>query len=162
MNLIQNQKSTRVNYGIVIILSFITMAIGGTIYLLYRTSIPVFFHIINFAGFEEQLLELRQTTLSGSLFLPNWIVYSLPNGLWAFAYAIIIITIWWRSTSKQKYFWLVTIPVLVFGFEFLQLLGVRYGTFCWLDLLSGIIGILLALLVGIKLSKSKYHENKFY
>lgn len=162
MNLIQNQKSTIVNYGIVIILSFITMAIGGAIYLLYRTSIPVFFHTINFAGFEKLVLELRQTTLSGSLFFPNWIVYSLPNGLWAFAYAIIIITIWWRNTSKQKYFWLVTIPVLVFGFEFLQLLGLRYGTFCWLDLLSGLIGILLALLVGIKLSKSKYHENKFY
>jgi hypothetical protein len=144
-------KTILLNYGLIICLSFFAMALGGAIYLFFRSTVPTFFYKIHFAGFEEKLISVRQTSVSFGLHFPNWTIYSLPNGLWAFAYTLLILFFWWGSTSKQKYFWLASIPALVFGFEILQLTAIPTGTFCWQDIVSGIIGILFALLIGVKL-----------
>lgn len=72
-----------------------------------------------------------------SLPLPDWILYSLPNGFWAFAYALLMTVIRANQRSLLKYFWLGTVPLLVFGLEILQLTGTLPGTFCGLDLILG-------------------------
>jgi hypothetical protein len=115
---------------------------GGMIYIFFRPSEPSFFKWFEFGGFESQLAMLRQKTLNFGLLLPPWIVFSLPNGLWAFAYSWLILEIWKYSRSKIRYFWYATIPVLIFGCEFLQHAGKLPGTFCWQDMISGALGIL--------------------
>jgi len=52
----------------------------------------------------------------------------------------------------MKYFWYLSIPVLVFGFELLQLSGDLPGTFCWSDLLWGALGITLGFLSVYKIN----------
>jgi len=76
------------------------------------------------------------------------------------AYSLLITSIWSGSKSKIRYFWFVTIPVLVLGFEVLQLTEIIRGTFCIQDMVSGIVGIIIGIIVGNKISKIKNHETK--
>jgi len=97
--------------------------------------------------------------LAPNLSLPQWFVFSLPNGLWAFAYSLLITVIWGGSKSWIRFLWWATIPLLVIGFEVLQLIQTIPGTFCTQDMILGVAGLLLGILVGSGKTKSIYHEN---
>jgi hypothetical protein len=145
----------------VLLLCFVALLSGGTIYVLFRTSEPVFFSWIRLAGLESRLSFVRNSSLSLNRLLPEWIIYSLPNGLWAFAYALLITCIWAESKSRLKYFWMASIPVLVIGFEILQGAGMIPGTFCLQDIVFGTAGIISGVLSGSFLTKLNNHEKSF-
>jgi hypothetical protein len=130
-----------------ILWSSCTVFLGGLIYLLLRPAEPVFFDWFRTAGIDNWVYIARERTLSIGSFLPQWMVYSLPNGLWAFAYTMIVLSIWSGSSSRLKYFWFLTIPVLIFGFEILQFTGDFPGTFCFQDITSGILGIIVGFII---------------
>lgn len=143
----------------VFILSTLAIFTGGIIYILFRPSEPVFFDWIKFAGSENSLLNVRHHSLSLGQFLPEWFIYSLPNGLWALSYSLIITAIWCNSKSRVKFFWMASIPVLVFGFEVFQYLEILNGTFCILDIVFGVLGILAGIALGIKTNKINSYEK---
>jgi len=145
--------------GFYFLLSAIALLSGGIIYILFRTSEPAFFNWISAVGLDGWLNFARNSSLSVSPFLPEWIVYSLPNGLWAFAYALLITTIWSDSKFWLKYFWMASIPLLVLGFEILQLTGIIPGTFCIQDIALGIAGLTFGIIVGTKIIKPNHHEK---
>ena len=140
-------------------LLFITVALilGGLIYILFRTHEPQFFTLFTKFGLDNWLNSVRQSSLSASAILPKWVIFSLPNGLWAFAYTLLILVIWSGSKAKIRYFWLITIPVLVLGFEALQYTGTIQGTFCIQDIIFGVLGISIGILIGNKITKN--HEK---
>lgn len=138
---------------VLLTLSLSTIILGGIIYILLRPTEPIFFNWIRTSGFGNELTKLRDLQVLILSPIPKWLIYSLPNGLWAFSYASIITHIWWRSQSILKFFWIATIPLLVFGFEFLQLTESIKGTFCWQDLLFGLAGIISGTIIGILTSK---------
>lgn len=140
-------------------LSAIALLAGGIIYILFRTSEPVFFSWIRAAGLDNWLSFARNSSLSLTPHLPGWVVYSLPNGLWAFSYALLITAIWSDSKSWLKYIWMASIPVLVLGFEILQLTGFIPGTFSLQDMALGIAGLIGGVIVGIKIIKPFYYEK---
>jgi hypothetical protein len=144
-----------------IYLSLLAILMGGVIYILFRGSEPVFFNWIRALGLEGWLNFARSKSLSSSLHLPAWIVFSLPNGLWAFAYAFLITGIWWGTKSWLKYFWMASIPLLVLGYEILQYAGIIPGTFCMQDIALGIVGLTTGILAGIFTTKPQNHENVF-
>ena len=115
-NYISNQSSWKK----IILLPFLTVFAGGMIYILFRPTEVIFFHYFSTIGIENWLAAVREKSLASYSFLPGWMVYSLPNGLWAFAYTFIVLRIWKGNTSIIKYFWFLSIPLLVFGFEVLQ------------------------------------------
>lgn len=154
------QHSTWVKFkGLYIFISSLSLLLGGIIYILFRSSDFLFFRWIDALGLSSWLNISRQNSLSLSPFIPDWIIFSLPNGLWAFAYSLIISGIWSGSQSVLKYFWMVSIPVLVLGFEFLQLAGIITGTFCFQDIAFGLAGIFAGIITGRKLTKNKDHEH---
>jgi hypothetical protein len=132
--------------------SAFAITLGGLIYIFFRPSEHVFFKWINLP---------RDIYFFHSLPLPEWIVFSLPNGFWAFAYALLITHIWSGSRSWLRYFWMSSIPLLVLGFEMLQQARILAGTFCMQDIVLGILGLLLGIIVGIKISKSNNYEKSF-
>jgi len=138
-----------------VIISAFSIMLGGLIYVLLRPSIPEFFRLFSSIGLFEWLLSQREHTLNIGHLFPDWIVYSLPSGLWAFSYSLLIIGIWSKNTSILKYVWLTTIPLLVFGFEFLQYSGIVGGTFSVGDLIAGLAGMIGGLLT----SKFIYNEK---
>ena len=144
-----------------ILLCSVALLLGGIIYILFRTSEPAFFNWISAVGLDNWLDFARNSTLTLTPLLPDWIVYSLPNGLWAFAYALLITTIWSDSKSWLKYFWMASIPLLVLGFEILQYPKIIPGTFCIQDIILGIAGMTIGIIVGMKIIKPDYHEKAF-
>jgi len=137
----------------------LSVLMGGMIYILFRSSDILAFQWLNRIGMDEWIHDIRSSEMGSRLTLPQWFIYSLPNGLWAFAYALIISSLWIRQSSWIKWVWLSTIPILVMGFEMLQYLNLLPGTFSLSDLLSGIAGIVFGVLLGIKLQKNKKYEN---
>jgi len=125
----------------VILGSTVTLMVGGLIYLLFRPAEASFLTWFGIAGSDNWLTLIREKSLSLTYLLPPWLVYSLPNGLWAYAYSLIMLSIWKGSSSYMRYVWFLSIPVLVFGFELLQLAGYLQGTFCLFDLTWGALGI---------------------
>ncbi len=95
---------------------------------------------------------------SSGMNIPGWFLYSLPNGLWAFAYALLISGVWAGSCSPLRYLWFATIPLLVIGFECLQGTGVLDGVFSLIDLGFGFTGLLFGILIGIRTIRIKQHE----
>jgi hypothetical protein len=145
--------------GLYVMLSCLALSLGGIIYIFFRSSEPVFFGWIRAVGFTHWLNLARESSLSPSLLAPEWFVYSLPGGLWAFAYALLITTIWWTSKSWLKYLWMATIPVLVLGYELLQYAQIIPGTFSIQDMVLGMAGLIIGIILGIIISKTTYHEK---
>lgn len=146
-------------YRFYICLPVIAIFFGGIIYILFRPSEHVFFNWIRAAGFTHLLSVIRHNTFFTGLHLPGWIVFSLPNGLWAFAYAFLITAIWSGSQSWLKYFWMASIPLLVLGYEMLQYKEFIPGTFCMQDITLGTAGLILGIIIGLKITKLKRYEK---
>ncbi|MBN1415274.1 MAG: hypothetical protein JW973_09255 [Bacteroidales bacterium] len=145
--------------GLYICLPALALLCGGVIYILFRTSEFIFFDWIRAAGLGKWLHLARNYSLS-SLLLPDWFVFSLPDGLFAFAYALLITGIWAGSKSWLRYCWMGTIPVLVLGYEFFQYAGIVKGTFCICDLAVETAGLFAGIIIGIKIVKIHNHENE--
>jgi hypothetical protein len=58
-----------------------------------------------------------------------------------------------------KYFWMTSIPVLVFGFEILQYAGVIPGTCCMQDMAMAGAGISIGFIIGSKKIKNTNDEK---
>ena len=140
-------------------LSAFAILTGGIIYILFRASEPLFFRWLNEAGFEHWLAVIRQNSLTHAPFLSEWIVYSLPNGLWAFAYALVITSIWSESKFRIRILWMASIPILVLGFELFQYAGILPGTFCFQDMALGLLGLVIGIMVGLKTNKANNDEK---
>jgi len=153
--------STSYSHISCIILSALAVSLGGIIYISLRPSEHVFFGWIRAVGLDSWLTSIRHFSYTQSLFLPEWLVFSLPNGLWAFAYALLITSIWSGSRSWLKYFWMASIPTLVLGYEILQSTGIIPGTFCIQDITLGFTGLMLGIIVGYRSSKSNNYENAY-
>lgn len=142
------------------LLSVAALLFGGFVYILWRPSEPIFFSWIGTFGLDSWINHIRIYSVSVSQLLPEWFVYSLPNGLWAYAFALCIATTWRNSKSRIKYYWMGAITLLVPGFEILQYFQVIPGTFCFQDLLFGSIGLITGIFTGTKSIKNYSHEKK--
>lgn len=127
-------------------LSLVVVFTGSILYLLFRPVEPLFFDWFRGLGLESWLMDLRSRTLPHSHMLPAWMVFSLPAGLWSMAYTMLIGILWSAKRSKLRILWYLSIPVLLFGVEILQLSGFLQGTFCWKDMLFTAAGIAAGLL----------------
>ncbi len=135
------------------------VALGGIIYIFLRPPGYAFIHWLDASGVKDLTNQLKGCSLFPAHAVPGWVVYSLPNALWAFSYSLIITGIWFRGRSGLKYFWLASIPFLVTGFELLQLTGTIPGTFCPQDMVLGITGMISGFLAGLKLTNPNNHER---
>ncbi|MBE0655394.1 MAG: hypothetical protein IH594_16455 [Bacteroidales bacterium] len=142
-----------------VLISVFALLSGGFIYFFFRSPDYEFVRWIRTLDFDPWFNLAKKDPFPQNLLIREWAVFSLPNGLWAFAYALLITMIWWGSKSLLKYLWLGTIPLLVLGFEALQLTGTIPGTFCSQDIAFGIAGLTSGIMTGIKITKPDYHEK---
>lgn len=155
-----NQLPSTLNKGLILLLSFLSLWAGAMVYIYLRITEPVFIKFIEAAGLRNMFAVGKN--FFSSLNLPGWLLFTLPSGLWAFSYSILITGIWWSKNSWLKYFWIASILFLVVGWEVFQLLRIIPGTFSFGDILSGLIGASFGMFLGIKLVKPKYHEKENY
>jgi hypothetical protein len=116
------------------ILHFILpISIGTLIYLLFRPTHLTVFHWAETLGFYSLILKAR-ALIDISYYMPEWFVYSLPNGLWAYSFMFFMSFIWGDVKSLSKTFFIVLVVVLTVGSEPGQLLGLVPGIFCLVDM----------------------------
>ena len=90
-----------------LLISCISMLAGITIYVLLRpteaqavTLLLDLFPIID---------TLRENLVSYNY--PSWVLYNLPDFLWAYSYSLFIISMWAFERNLESIIWLSTIPV---------------------------------------------------
>ena len=108
------------------------LAIGTAIYVGWRSTDLVVFRWIDAIGASDLLIRPRFP-------LPEWMLYSLPDGCWIYAATSWLLLIWKRSSA-----WVFAILLLALAHEFCQLAGIVSGTYQHLDVAFYIGGFLLA------------------
>jgi hypothetical protein len=122
--------------------------IGGAIYLLFRTDTLVMFGWIQQMGLEAPLEDLRNWSAPAKSWIPTWVRYSLPDGLWVFSCTAFFVRLWWNDPRKIRLFWMGIGPAMGIGGELGQIPGWVPGRFDIVDLLCCLLAALAALHVG--------------
>lgn len=138
---------------ITIIISTLSLFCGGALYLLFRSERLLMF---------EWLGELRPFVLSirPKCVLYDWLIYSLPDGLWLFSYVILIGAIW-SFNMKGCILYSMPLIVIALGSELLQVTGLVPGTFDWVDLLCYSLGAICGFYyINLLKSKINYEYEK--
>lgn len=104
------------------------------------------FSWLRYLGVEELVMHIREALPIYANNIPNWIIFSLPAGLWTYSLTYSMLWVWNGSHSKQKYFWVSLGLMLSIGSELGQYLHVVPGVFDLKDVLLGSILAMLALL----------------
>ena len=75
-----------------VIIALVLLSIGGLIYLTFRGENLLMFNWLNELDLMYQIDNLR--AYNQKIYLYDWVLYSLPDGLWLLAYLLIIDSIW--------------------------------------------------------------------
>ena len=130
----------------------IPIIIGGLIYTLFRVDTLLVFKVYEFLQVDGLINDLRNHTMQWEI--SNFVKYSLPDGLWVYAFTYFIVSLWKfdESRAKEKYIFMM-IPLLCgVGGELIQLYFKNIGTFDFYDLFIS----LAAYIIGyISVSQSK-------
>ena len=100
---------------------------GAVIYLLFRSKNLLGFKLLDRIGAEPWADRMRSYT--ADVVLPDILVYSLPGGLWALGYILVIDSIFGKQTRSTRIGWVSVIPVLGVCSEMLQGVGLLPGVF---------------------------------
>jgi hypothetical protein len=121
-------------------LGTITLLSGGLIYLLFRPDSLLMFSWLEFINLREPLESVRTFTLSYSKTLPDWLVFSAPNGLWMLSFSLYLLAIW-KNVKRPEYLsWLILLSIIAVISEFLQLGKFISGHFDIVDIAAYVIG----------------------
>jgi len=134
-------------------LSIFSILFGGFIYIAFRSSSIILFNWMDYIVLIDPIENLRIVTLPYKEYLPDWFLYSLPDGLWMFSYSCIVLVIWKRKITKYSLLWLLSLPVISILFEVLQYYHYINGTFDVIDIIFFIFGALLPILINKKMKK---------
>jgi hypothetical protein len=124
------------------------LLVGGLIYLLLRQEPVPGLRWLAQDQLWPWVQQFRHTTATFRLATPAWILFSLPDGLWSFAYAAIMSRLWAQQAGAAKLFWLLSIPILGIGFEVGQWLRLIPGYFNVTDLVVTTLGASLGVWIG--------------
>ena len=90
------------------------LLLGGGIYVLFRATNLILFQWLHALGLADFVETLRAMKWIESINLPNWILYSLPDALWLYAFTQTMILLWKNVTANSflKWMWPV-LPLLI-------------------------------------------------
>ena len=115
-----------------VMIAIITFTIGGYIYLAYRSTSLQMFEWFNNLGLHDIVSDIRRN--ANSNYLHDFVLYSLPDGLWIVSY-ILIMDVLWYGDKKMQIIWAGLLPAIGLSTEFLQITGIVNGTFDFYDIL---------------------------
>lgn len=117
---------------------FTPILLGCSIYLLFRSENILLFQWVQKIGFESFLTTLRENSLS--IKVPNWLLYSLPDGLWVYAFTAALFLFW--KGKNSIWIWIPIFTSVLF--EVAQATKIIPGTFDFIDLLFSAIAFTLS------------------
>ena len=130
-----------------ILLSALLISIGELVYILYRPLTLYMFKPLEQMGLLDDVRALRSAHWFPPIeTVPEWVVYSLPDGMWLLSYMFAMEFIWNNDSKHIRLFFVWAMPVAIIAHEFCQLMGLASGTWDILDLTSYSIAIIIYLL----------------
>lgn len=130
---------------IFVTLSILALVAGGSVYLLWRSPTLWMFGWCEALGFGGHLADIR--AIAAHYEPPPWMLYSFPDGAWAFAGTMTMRGIWASAQGRVKVFWVALIPALAIGSEIGQGFGIVPGGFDFNDLVACIAAVSLVFLI---------------
>lgn len=124
-----------------IIFSSFSLMGGAMIYLLFRPTHLLMFRWLDSIGLMDFVDSIRANQKN----VPEWIIYSLPDGLWMFSYCLFIGCIW-DFDIRECLFILVILPIYAVTIEIMQYFHLVSGTFDFMDLVVFLTAFVLGLL----------------
>lgn len=123
------------------IVSTILLLIGCIIYLLFRPQNLLVFKIIDGISFTPYIVSLRTQVNHDSI--PDFVIYSLPAGLWITSYLMMMYLTTKNNTKKLRLMLALPLPITAIVLEFMQFFGWCTGTFDIYDLICYIIPLIV-------------------
>ena len=144
-----------------IVLVLFSFSLGVIIYLLFRSRKLFYYKFIEVAHLNYLVEDIRISVWVHRKYIPNWIIYSLPDGLWIFSFGVAMLHNRIFYKTAQKVFNIIFFFMI--GLEFFQNSygghGTFIGTYDFADLLCFTIGFLLASTIGY-INWSRDYKNK--
>lgn len=135
--------------------SFLTLLLGGLIYICCRTESLRMFSWFNSIKLSEFIIFIRNYTPNFNNQIPDWIKFSLPDGLWLFSFTSLILITWKNEITSSNIFWLISLPLVALSSEIAQVCSILPGTFDYLDLTMYILGFIFPFTINKKHIKIK-------
>ena len=137
---------------------------GIVIYIFFRSNSLMLFKWLNVLFPMSEIEPIREYTLLLTPYLPDWFLFSLPDGLWMFSFVCFIFSIWGNKLNFNTIFWITFVFLISISHEFGQLFNYFPGTFDIYDITFYLLGALIPILLFTNLSlyfKSKNYEKLF-
>ena len=131
------------------------MLIGGFIYIIFREKKLLMFNWFSSLELINFIDDLRNVTLNLQLIIPDWIKFSLADGIWVYSLTSLMLIIWYQKTNKLRFIWLILGPMLGIIMEVGQLVNIVPGTYDNIDLLFIFLGSITPFIIVNKKVKIK-------
>jgi hypothetical protein len=95
------------------------------------------FHWFKVFGLLDYLEDLQRNPAR----VPGWMLYNLPDGIWLFAYSILIGCIW-NFKIRDCWMFVLVMPFICIPHEFLQGLSIMHGTYDSSDVFAYLLAII--------------------
>jgi len=132
------------------------LVLGLSIYLICRDIHTPFYNwtvLVGCSGIVDQARQLFSSTL-----FPDWFIYSLPDGLWMFAFVLFMMMVWDFRFEGIGKVWIISSVCMGISFEICQAFIKGMGAFDWMDMIFLSAGALLPILL---FTKHKAYEKVF-
>ena len=136
---------------IIVIIAMMALSVGGMIYVFFRPESIMMFKWFPFLSVIHKQVSVFRTT-----HIPDFLVYSIPDGLWLFSY-ILLIGVIWNFNYHRCFLLIMLLPIYAISHEILQLYHLVPGYFDILDFVVYVV----ATLVGISVLVIFNHVYKF-
>lgn len=133
--------------------------LGGMIYIAFRTETLLMFRWFKMIKLTTFITSIRDFTQPLYSFLPNWFIFSLPDGLWIYSVVFFYTIIWKDENIRFLIFWLCICFIFSIGSEIGQFFNIVSGTFSWVDLVFYLSGFYSAIFIVLTKERIR-HENK--
>ena len=120
-----------------LLISFLLIFTGGMIYILYRPENLLLFRLTDSLGVTPLIDVVRSN--SSRIILPSFMINSMPAGLWAGSYLIMMYITTKFHTRRIRLMLTLPLPTMAIILEFMQFLGWCPGTFDIYDLICYIV-----------------------
>lgn len=126
-------------------------ALGASIYVLWRPTKLRVFSWLGQLGLGGAVAAAREAAAGLGQSMPDWVLYTLPDALWALALSAAMARIWRaRLSERGAWPWVAMGAVIGVGGELLQLLGWLPGTADWADAVASLVGAGLGVWLGAR------------
>lgn len=124
-----------------ILIGLVVLLLGGIIYLLFRPTTLMLFHTLDLVGLMPLVTDCR--TLVATCQPSEFVVYSLPGGLWATSYILLVVSLLERAMRWQRMMVASIIPLAGICSELMQQAGLLPGVFDTADLVCYAVPLII-------------------